>query len=159
MSTGKNEIETYLNATKLVTLATVNENNTPSLRVLGAFGAKDYSFFYSTKKDTAKVKHTDTNPKVTAFFQHENQDPAKFINVSISGNAIKLSEKSEIDEAIQVIGSRSAKFRENIEKNGLSDNVYLYRVDPFEVKILDRSKSGPESINVISFEDPSQQFY
>jgi general stress protein 26 len=153
MSIEKKEIEEYLTATKYVVLATVNEENTPALRVMGAFGVNGFSVYYSTKKDTAKVKQIDANPKVTVYFQHENQEPAKFINVSISGNAIQLSDQTDIDEAVRVISARSAKFRENVEKNGLADNVYLYRVDPGEVKILDRRNgAGPDSVSVIKFQ-------
>jgi nitroimidazol reductase NimA-like FMN-containing flavoprotein (pyridoxamine 5'-phosphate oxidase superfamily) len=151
MAIPKNEVEKYLTETKLIVLATVNENNAPSLRVLGAFGVDGYSFYYSTKGSAAKVKHTDKNPQVTALFQHENQDATQFINVSIQGKAVQLSSKTEIDKAIEVIGSRSAKFKERVAKNGLDNNV-LYRVDPQEVKVLDRRKgTGTESINVITF--------
>ena len=151
MSVEKQEIEKYLAETKLIVLATVNENDAPALRVLGAFGVDGYTFYYSTKGLAAKVKHTDKNPHVNALFQHENQDPSQFINVTIQGKAVQLSNDNDIEKAIKVIGSRSAKFKERVLKNGLENNV-LYRVDPLEVKVLDRRKGlGPDSINVISF--------
>src|ERR1035437_3272766 len=151
MSAEKQEIEKYLAETKLIVLATVNEENAPALRVLGAFGVDGYSFYYSTKGLAAKVKHTDKNPHVNALFQHENQDPTQFINVTIQGKAVQLSSEVEIEKAIEVIGNRSAKFKERVLKNGLENNV-LYRVDPQEVKVLDRRNgAGPGSINVITF--------
>jgi len=151
MSVVKQEIEKYLAETKLIVLATVNENDAPALRVLGAFGVEGYTFYYSTKGGAAKVKHTDKNPLVNALFQHENQNPAEFINVSIQGKAVQLSIDTEIEKAIEVIGNRSAKFKERVAQNGLENNV-LYRVDPQEVKVLDRRNgAGPGSINVITF--------
>lgn len=151
MSVEKHEISKYITETKVVVLATVNENNAPSLRVLGAFGNDGYSIYYSTKAGSTKVKHTEINPYVNAFFQHENQDPTQYINVSIQGKAIQLSSEVEIGKAIDVIGNRSAKFKERVLKNGLEGNV-LYRVDPQEVKVLDRRNgAGPGSINVITF--------
>lgn len=151
MSIEKNEIEKYLVDTKYIVLATVNKNNAPALRVMGAFGVDEYTFYYSTKGSAAKVKHTTNNPQVSALFQHENQDAAQFINVSIQGKAVQLSSKEEIDKGIEVIGNRSAKFKERVAKNGLENNV-LYRVDPQEIKVLDRRKgAGPDSIEVITF--------
>jgi nitroimidazol reductase NimA-like FMN-containing flavoprotein (pyridoxamine 5'-phosphate oxidase superfamily) len=151
MSIEKKEIEKYLTETKLIVLATVNEDNAPALRVLGAFGVDGYSFYYSTKGGAAKVKHTEKNPQVNALFQHENQDPTQFINVSIQGKAVQLSAKEEIEKAVQVIGGRSVKFKERVAQHGLENNV-LYRVDPKEVKVLDRRNgAGPGSVNVITF--------
>ncbi len=151
MSVENQEIAEYLTATKYIVLATVNEGDAPALRVLGAFGVKGFQFFYSTKKDTNKVQHTDQNPQVTALFQHENQNPAQFVNVSITGKAVRLTNEIEIDEAVSVIGNRNAKFRENVRLNGIAANQYLYRVDPQEIRILDRRNgAGPDSIKVLS---------
>jgi nitroimidazol reductase NimA-like FMN-containing flavoprotein (pyridoxamine 5'-phosphate oxidase superfamily) len=151
MSVDKQEIEKYLNDTKLLVLATVNGSNAAALRVLGAFGVDGYTFYFSTKASSSKVNHITHNPKVTGLFQHENQEGSKFINVSIQGNSIQLSSKTDIDKAVDVIAARSPKFKERVEKNGLENNL-VYRVDPKEVKILDRRiGNGPESISVLTF--------
>ena len=151
MSVDNKEIEKYLNDTKLLVLATVSESNAPALRVLGAFGVDGYSVYFSTKATTNKVKHIANNPNVTGFFQHENQDGSKYIGVNVQGTAVQLSSQADIDKAIAVIGGRSPKFKERIDKDGLGSSL-VFRVDPKEVKILDRRNgNGPESIKVLTF--------
>ena len=150
MSIDKSLISQYLNGTKFIVLATVNDDQTPVLRSLGSFVADGLTTYFSTNKNSAKVNHIKSNPKVSILFQHENQELPSFVNVSISGKANELTESEELAKAIQLIGTRNPKFRERAEKGELSDNVF-FRVEPQEVKVLDFGKgAGSEAVQVIA---------
>ena len=149
MSQEKKEIEKYLTETKYVLLATVNEDNAPAVRSIGAFAVDEYTLYFSTQGNTSKVNHIAKNPQVTALFQHENQELANFVNVTIQGEAVQLSSDEEINEAVQVIGRRNVRFKERIAENGLGNSL-LYRVKPKEVKVLDFKQGiGPNAIKII----------
>jgi Uncharacterized stress protein (general stress protein 26) len=149
MSVEKQETETYLNQTKYVTLATVSQEKVPALRALGAFAADGYSVYFNTQNHTEKIRHIEENPHVSLFFQHENQELANFVNVTITGKAVPLTTDEEIKEAVNVIGQRNVRFKERIAENGLGNSL-LYRVEPTEVKVLDFKKGiGPNAIEIV----------
>lgn len=149
MSIEKDNISEYLNNTKFIVLATVNKEQAPVLRSLGAFGVDELITYFSTNKGTDKVEQIESNPKVSILFQQENQELPSFVNVTITGKAIKITEEEELDKAISVIGGRNKRFKERVEKGEIKDNI-IYRVDPLQVKILDFSKgAGPNAVQVI----------
>lgn len=149
MSIDKNFIEEYLTNTKYIVLATVDDENTPALRTLGAFGVDSYTTYFSTAEGAEKVEQIKHNTNVSVFFQHENQELASFINVAIKGKAAKVTDEAEVIKAIEVIGKRNPRFKERIEKDGLGSNV-IFRVHPSELKILDFKKGpGAKGVEVI----------
>ncbi|MFL0195276.1 pyridoxamine 5'-phosphate oxidase family protein [Clostridium sp. WILCCON 0269] len=149
MAIDKNFVEEYLANTKYIVLATVDGENAPALRTLGAFGVDGYSIYFSTGEGTIKVKQIEHNSNVSVFFQHENQEVASFINVTIKGKAAKVTGEGEITKAIEVIAKKNPRFKERIKKNGLGNNI-IFRVDPSELKILDFNKGqGASGIEVI----------
>lgn len=148
MSELKKEVENYINSTKYVVLGTV-KGNIPTLRTLGSFANDGLIIYFSTNKNTEKVKHIEKNPQVSLLFQHEGQEISSFKNVSIIGRATQVSEKNEKNKAIALIGSRSPKFKERAAKGELKENVF-FRVSPIEVKHLDFSKGvGTDSVQVV----------
>ncbi|APM39220.1 pyridoxamine 5'-phosphate oxidase family protein [Clostridium kluyveri] len=153
MSIDKNFIKKYLNSTKYIILATVNGENAPALRVLGAFGVDGYTTYFSTIGGSAKVEQIKHNANVSVFFQHENQELASFVNITIKGKAVKITDEAELKKAIEIIGNKNSNFKERIKKNGLGDNIII-RVDPSELKILDFKKSpGENRVEVIPLLD------
>ena len=149
MSISENTLPEYLNQTKYIILATVNDN-TPVLRSLGSFAVEGTAVYFSTHKSTDKVKQIESNPTVSVFFQHENQELSSFVNVSITGEADKIAAEEDLAKAVNLIGARNPGFKERFEKGEISDNIF-FRVDPREVKILDFSKGiGPGAVQVIT---------
>jgi nitroimidazol reductase NimA-like FMN-containing flavoprotein (pyridoxamine 5'-phosphate oxidase superfamily) len=149
MSEIKNNVKDYINNTKYVVLGTV-KNNIPVTRTLGSFANDGFIVYFSTNKNTEKVKHIGKNPHVSLLFQHEGQELGSFKNVSITGRATQLLEKNEQDKAITVLGDRNPRFKERTAKGDIKDTA-LFRVEPVEVKFLDFSKGiGPDSVQVIA---------
>ncbi|MDT3427061.1 general stress protein 26 [Paenibacillus forsythiae] len=151
MSEGaRNQIVEYLNDTRFVVLATVDNEQSPVLRSLGSFVADGYTIYFSTQKNSNKVEQIQGNPKIVLFFQHENQELSSFVNVSVHGTAQAISEPAETDRAIQQLSSRNPRFKERAEKGELQDTV-IYKVDARELKVLDFSKGiGPSAVEVIA---------
>lgn len=146
----KNKVVEYLNQTKWIILATVDKSQTPVLRTLGSFAVDGLTTYFSTGKSTAKVDQIESNPKVSVFFQHENQELPSFVTVSVCGIANKVTSEEEVNKVITLLSNRSPKFKEKVEKGEL-DNSVFFRVDPNEVKLLDFSKGiGPQAVEVIT---------
>ncbi|NJJ41986.1 pyridoxamine 5'-phosphate oxidase family protein [Paenibacillus apii] len=146
----KEQIVKYLNDTRFVVLATVNNDQSPVLRSLGSFAADGYTIYFSTQKDSKKVEQIKENPQIVLFFQHENQELPGFVNVSLHGTAEALAEPTEIDRATELLGSRNPRFKERAEK-GLLQNTAFYKVDARELKVLDFSKgTGADATQVIA---------
>lgn len=148
MSIDEKAVNEYLNQTKFIVLVSVKEGGIPAVRTLGSFAAAGLTTYFSTGRDTAKVKQIELNSTVNILFQHENQDLASFVNVSITGAANLLESPEEIAEAIEKIGERNPRFKERIAKGEAGDRVF-YRVNPIEVKVVDFSKgAGANAVQV-----------
>lgn len=149
MSIDKGKINEYLNKTRFIVLATVDENRVPVLRSLGSFGVDGLTAYFSTGKNSRKVGQIRENPGVSLLFQHEEQQLQSFINVTITGDAHPVTEEEEINRAVAVLSARNPGFKERVEKGLLSNNIF-FRVDPKELKIVDFSKgTGPAAVEVI----------
>lgn len=147
MSVSKETIAQYLQETRYIELATVNEAQAPSIRTLGGFAPDGLEVYFSTGAATDKVKHIKANPQVAVLFQHENQTVPAFVNVAISGKANELTAENERKQAIAILSARSPKFKERAEKGELSGTV-LFKITPEEIKVVDLSK-GPGAVEVI----------
>ncbi|MHB8062401.1 MAG: pyridoxamine 5'-phosphate oxidase family protein [Ruminiclostridium sp.] len=144
MSIEKKKINEYLNKTKFIVLATVNEGKAPIQRSLGSFAAEDFTVYFSTNKNAAKVEQIKHNSRVSILFQHENQELTSFQNVAIVGEAKEITVKEERNKAITLFGNRNPGFKDKAENA-------IFRVEPKEIKILDYSKGfGPEAIQIIN---------
>ena len=149
MADSKTTIQKYLQATKYIALATVNEEKAPVIRTLGGFVLDDLQIYFSTGKSTDKVKQIRLNPKVALLFQHENQEIKSFINITLSGTAYEVTENAERSKAIALLAAKSPKFKERAKNGELSDRVF-FRIDPEQIKVVDLSKgSGAKSVETI----------
>ncbi len=148
MSELKKEIENYINSTKYTVLGTVKDD-IPVTRTIGAFANDGLTVYFSTNKNTEKVKHIGKNPHVSLLFQQEGQELKSFKNVSIIGRAIQVLEKNEQEKAIALIGSRNPRFKERVANGEVKDSTF-FRVEPIEVKFIDFSKGiGADSVQVV----------
>ena len=149
MSVDIYKVSEYLNQSKFIILATI-KHDAPVVRTLASFASEGLTTYISTGKSTAKVEQIHANPKVTVFFQHENQDLASYVNVSIIGTANQITAEEEVDKAIKLIADRSPNFKARAEKGELVNNIF-FRVDAQEVKVLDFAKGvGPKAVEVIT---------
>lgn len=135
----------YINRTKLAVLATVRSDQVPAQRVMGKFALDGLDVLFSTPIQTGKVEQIEQNPAASFFFQHENQPPELFRNVTITGTARRLTEGPELDKAIKLLGDRIPKLKAKIE-SGEEKNTAIYRITTKEIKYLDyslgRGKAG-----------------
>ncbi len=152
MSIQKEKINEYLNKTKFIVLATVDANQTPVLRSLGSFAADELAVYFTTHRSTGKVRQIRENPKVSILFQHENQELASFLNVSLTGDARELDSEEERQKAVLLLGNRNPRFRERAEKGEISENTF-FKLDPTEIKVVDFSKgAGAKAVEIINLE-------
>ncbi|MNB72769.1 pyridoxamine 5'-phosphate oxidase [compost metagenome] len=150
MSEIRGGIVDYLNGTRFVVLATVNQDGAPEVRTLGGFAVDGYKVYFSTDEGTEKVKQIRSNPAVTLLFQHENQELAGFVNVSVRGEARQVDDAEELAHAIAALGNRNPRFKERADKGELA-NTAIIGVTASEIKVLDFAKGrGAEAVEVIA---------
>lgn len=67
----------------------------------------------------------------------------------MTGNAIQLTEKVDIERAVSLLSQRNPRFKERVEKGEINDTA-LFRIDPIEIKVLDFSNGiGPNAVQTI----------
>lgn len=135
----KNEIDDYVKELPFVTLAYVRSDGTPVQRTLGSFVRHENSLFFSTRIDAAKVGEIENNPRVSLFFEAENQQLSAWKNVLFLGRALPISSDFELKLATELLGARRPRFKERIAKEGLA-NTRLFRFEAEEIEFLDYAK-------------------
>jgi nitroimidazol reductase NimA-like FMN-containing flavoprotein (pyridoxamine 5'-phosphate oxidase superfamily) len=144
------DVVDYVSGSKWAIIATVKDGKVPVLRTIGGFANEGLNVYFSTGKETEKVKQISKNQNVAIFFQHEGQERAKFRSVTITGEAKLLSENNGLAKAVAVLGNKNPKFKEKIENGGL-DKTAVYQIEPKTIKSLDFSKgSGPAAVQTFS---------
>lgn len=147
MSDVINDAKWYIESSQLGILATVGEDKVPQLRVIRGFANDGVNIYFTTNKDTQKVKEINANPNVTLFFQNEGQDFGSFTNVSITGIAKVIEKKEEINKAVDAISVRYSKLKKIAENNELnSSGTLIYKVKTKVIKFLDREKSNEADV-------------
>ncbi|MEQ8155039.1 MAG: pyridoxamine 5'-phosphate oxidase family protein [Clostridiaceae bacterium] len=139
MSYSKIFIEDYLNGSKTIVLATVDEESRPVVRTLGGFAAKGFVTFFATAKGSDKVKHIEKNANVSLLFQHENQEISKFLNISVKGLAEVISDEKEFEDIHKQLLNRNPRL-----KAVTKETHNIYKVSAKEITILDFSKKSLE---------------
>jgi nitroimidazol reductase NimA-like FMN-containing flavoprotein (pyridoxamine 5'-phosphate oxidase superfamily) len=155
MSFDKEKIKSYIGNTKLLILATIdNENGQiyPALRTIGSFANDGFTIYFSTGKDSLKVKQIENNPNVAVLFQQEGQESSSFRNVTVIGKARLLNCEDALNNAIEIIGNKNPKFKERIKNSG-RDKIAVFKIEPEVVKNLDFSRGhGPQAIEKFKIE-------
>jgi nitroimidazol reductase NimA-like FMN-containing flavoprotein (pyridoxamine 5'-phosphate oxidase superfamily) len=137
----RNEIDEYVKDLPFVALAYVRADGTPVQRTLGSFVRHESSVFFSTRSDAAKVREIESNPRVSLLFEAENQKLSAWKNVLLIGKALPVTTDSELKLATELLGARSPRFKERIEKEGLK-NTRLFRFEAEETEFLDYAKGA-----------------
>jgi Uncharacterized stress protein (general stress protein 26) len=122
----------YVEQSKIGFLLTVDENNIPFVRPIGAFAQEGLDIYFLTRRETEKVKHIEINPIATVYFRNENQDFEKFRSESISGEIFELTKENEIKEAIEKISVRYPKVKELVD----SGEFHKYLIFVVKAKLL-----------------------
>jgi general stress protein 26 len=135
----------YVEESKLGLLITVDENKVPFIRTIGAFSNEGANIYFLTGKEADKVKHINSNPIVTFYFEQEGQPYESFKSVSIIGDASKVTEKDELDKAIEAISVRYPVIKDKIS-NGEFQESAIYVVKAKAIKLADYTQSPREQL-------------
>lgn len=142
MSNIINDSEWYIERSQLAILATTGKDNIPQVRVIRGFANDGVNLYFTTNKDTQKVRNINENPNVTLFFQNEGQDFGSFTNLSITGIAKVIDNKEELNKAVDAISVRYPGLKKVADDNELNiSGTLIYKIDAKSVKFLDREKS------------------
>ncbi|WP_238915552.1 pyridoxamine 5'-phosphate oxidase family protein [Clostridium sp. YIM B02555] len=135
----------YVEESKLGLLITVDENKVPFIRTIGAFSNEGANIYFLTGKEAGKVKHINSNPIVTFYFEQEGQAYESFKSVSIIGDASKVTEKDELDKAIEAISVRYPVIKDKVA-NGEFQESAIYVVKAKAIKLADYTQSPREQL-------------
>ena len=140
----KSEIQQYILDSKYALLNYVRHDLTPVSRAIGSFAPDGDDLFFSTGKESSKVKEINNNKRVSFYFEHDNQVLENWKSVLLIGDAEPVSVGSfDYNKAIERLGAKSPRFRERVVKGDLESAV-IYRINTSELEYLDRSKGyGP----------------
>jgi nitroimidazol reductase NimA-like FMN-containing flavoprotein (pyridoxamine 5'-phosphate oxidase superfamily) len=140
----RTEIDTYIVDSRYALLTYVRSDFSPISRTIGSFAPDGENLFFSTGKESAKVREIEKNKRVSFYFEHDNQVPENWKSLLLIGDAEPLTAGStEYEKAIERLGAKSPRFRERIAKGDL-DSTVIYKVKTSELEYLDRSKGkGP----------------
>jgi len=143
-ATTQAEVLQYILESKHAVLTYVRQDLAPVTRAMGSFAPVGDDLYFSTGKDTAKVKEIERNTRVSFYFQHENQQLEAWKSVLLIGVAEEVESGSKgYDVAIRSLSAKSPRFRERVAKGDLG-NAAIYKVAVHELQYLDRSKGyGP----------------
>jgi nitroimidazol reductase NimA-like FMN-containing flavoprotein (pyridoxamine 5'-phosphate oxidase superfamily) len=150
-SDDKTEILKYILETKYALLNYVRSDQSPISRTIGSFAPDGEDLYFSTGKESSKVREIAKNNRVSFFFEHDNQAPESWKSLLLIGNAELVSLGStDYDKAVERLGAKSPRFRERIAKGDLA-SAAIYRIKTSEFEYLDRSKgNGPLRKIVVS---------
>ena len=135
----------YVEESKLGLLITVDENKVPFVRTIGAFSNEGANIYFVTGKEAQKVKHINSNPTVTFYFEKEGQPYESFKSVSIIGDASEVIEKDELEKAIAAISVRYPVIKEKVE-NGEFEKSSIYVVKAKSIKLADYTQLLKEQL-------------
>ncbi len=132
MALTNQEIENYLKSTKRILLATVTQDNTADVRILGAIATDGFKTYFSTASDARKAAQIENNPNVAIYFEAPGQEFPNFINVTVYGKAKKVGCEKGLEKAKELIKEKLPKFEFTEDKS-------IYVVEPEEIKIFNSS--------------------
>ncbi len=135
----QSDVVDYITTTRFAVLGYVREDRTPLLRSMGSFVLSGFNLYFSSGKEAPKVREIEKNPQVSFFFEHDNQNLETWKSVLISGRAKLLISGTEYDNAIELLGDRSPRFRERVAKGELVNTV-IFKIKTEEIEYLDYSK-------------------
>ena len=150
----RGEVTEYIDKTKFAVLAYVRNDQTPVQRSMGSFAPKGLDIYFSTRKDAHKVKEIVDNKRISFLFEHENQELSQWRNVLLIGEAAKTDNIEELDSAVELLSSRSPRFKERIAKGELA-NIQIFKLKTSEIEYLDYGKGIGHVQKIILEKDES----
>jgi len=130
------EVADYIDATTFAVLAYVRNDQAPVLRAMGSFVSSGLDIYFSTRKDAAKVQEISQHPRISFFFEHDNQELSAWRNVLLVGHAERIETGVELQRAVDLLSSRNPRFRERIAQGDLP-NTQIFKLKTEEVEYLD----------------------
>lgn len=135
----RDEVVDYVEATKFALLAYVRSDQAPVLRSMGSFVPSGLELYFSTRKDAAKVQEITENPRISFFFEHDDQELSKWRNILFIGQAEKVDKGDELARAVELLGNRNPRFKERVAKGELPF-TQIFRLKTQEIEYLDYGK-------------------
>ena len=133
------EILKYILDAKYALLTYVRSDLSPISRTMGSFAPDGENLYFSTGKESSKVREIEKNKRVSFYFEHDNQAPESWKSLLLIGNAEQVSAGStDYDQAVERLGAKSPRFRERIAKGDLG-SAAIYRIRTSELEYFDRS--------------------
>ncbi|WP_043588291.1 pyridoxamine 5'-phosphate oxidase family protein [Geminisphaera colitermitum] len=150
----KQTIHDYIALTRWAFLAIIRKDGSPTLRPIGSFtpvaiGSVDV--YFSTPRDSEKVRSLRQNARVSFYFQHDALDIAAYKGVSLIGDALEIEpQTTEHPQAVAALSARSPHFKARVEKGEL-DVTAIFRVKALEVRFSDYARGrGPSAIQQLA---------
>lgn len=145
MALTNQEVENYLKNTSRILLASVTQDNTADLRILGAFATDGFKTYFSTASNARKVAQIEKNPDVAIYFETPGQEFPNYINATVYGKAGKVEDAAELEKAKGLIKEKLPKFEFTKDKS-------IYVVEPVEIKVFNSSAElSQDKVQIISF--------
>jgi general stress protein 26 len=142
----------YMGQTAIIVLSTITQDGRPALRSMASLANDGLEVYFSTGKQTEKVRHIQSTPNVSVLFQHEGQELMKFQNVTLTGIAEPIPTGMELEKAINLLGEKNPWFKSLAKTEGLAA-LSIYKVRPISVKYLDYSHGiGPDSTKEVNLQ-------
>jgi nitroimidazol reductase NimA-like FMN-containing flavoprotein (pyridoxamine 5'-phosphate oxidase superfamily) len=143
MALSEQEIKEYLKENKSIVLATIDEDGQTDLRSLGGYNFDGFTLYFGTAASANKVKQIANNNKVSVLVQHEGQVIPQYKNITIYGEAKRLTgDEYELGKA-KIIERRPNAVLEE-------DTKHIYKVIAEKIKILDFTETPEKQTTVIS---------
>lgn len=134
-----NDVFSYVDKTHFAVLAYVRNDGTPLLRSIGSFAPNGLSLYFTTRKDAAKVKEIGDHKRISFFFEHEGQELSQWKNLLLVGDAVKIDDGDDFNQAVQLLSTRNPRFRERVAKGELP-GTQIFRLNTEEIEFLDYGK-------------------
>ena len=145
MALTNQEVENYLKNTSRILLASVTQDNTADLRILGAIATDGFKTYFSTASNARKVAQIEKNPNVAIYFETPGQEFPNYINATVYGKAGKVEDAAELEKAKGLIKEKLPKFEFTEDKS-------IYAVEPVEIKVFNSSAElSQDKVQIISF--------
>lgn len=121
-------------------LATVGEDNRPSVREVGPFVNNGLDIYFVTRLDSQKVKHIGMNSGVTLYFPNMNLAIKEFMSTAVTGIAARVAEGDEFNGVLEKLDGKSPGYKKYICNEGFKIWT-IYKMTAASLQFTDYSKS------------------
>ncbi len=138
----KKKIVAYLATRPYMNLATIKPDGSPAAHTVG-YANDGAVVYFMTHKDTRKLTHIQSNPKVAYTVDEDCMELPKIQGVQMEGTATVLSEKAEIEKAGGLLGQKFGQM-----EIPFMDEMVFVRVDPAAAYFIDNTQGFGHRDNV-----------